>query len=85
MTGDDDPGDDDAGAASPRERAQSLRDALADAVDAPAQQDEQAARRRRTDRSNGEGADAAGGDDDRSIQDSSGVNEGEAGEGEGDR
>ena len=58
MTDDEDPAD-----GSARERAQALRDLLADAVDAPAQQDEQAARRRRSEQSKGEGADPPDGQD----------------------
>lgn len=48
--------DEDSAAESTRERAQSLRGRLADAVDAPAQQDEQAARRRREELADGDPA-----------------------------
>ena len=58
MTDDEDPADE-----SARERAQALRDELADAVDAPAQQDEQAARRRQSAQSDSEGAGPLDGDD----------------------
>lgn len=54
----DDPDED-----STRERAQALRDALADTVDAPAQQDEHAARSRQVEGSNGDGAGSTDDDD----------------------
>ncbi len=60
MTDDEDSAED-----SPRELAQALRDRLADAVDAPAEQDEQAARGRSAERSNGAGAGSPDEDDDR--------------------